>query len=205
MITPQAIQDIEFSKSRKGYDEREVDEFLDRITLDLERILEENNRLKIERRRMIDELTKYKQEESSVLETLETAKALMGDIAVSAEKRAQILLKNAELDAQLIQREAKESVERLMEENSTLGKRVSDFRDRYKGLLESELRRFDTLATELFSEFGIDDLPGPAIARRAGLNGQPRTAIPSPSDTQIIAGDEILNAEKRKRTVVNMK
>ena len=35
----------------------------------------------------------------AVLETLEAAKALMGDISTSAEKRAEILLKNAELDA----------------------------------------------------------------------------------------------------------
>ena len=39
------------------------------------------------------------------METLEAAKALMADISASAEKSADILLKNAELDAQLLQKE----------------------------------------------------------------------------------------------------
>ena len=51
----------------------------------------------------------------------------MGDISTSAEKRAEILLKNAELDAQLIQREAKESIERLNEELVSTEKQVEYF------------------------------------------------------------------------------
>ncbi len=89
-----------------------------------------------------------------MVETLEAAKALMRDIAVSSEKRAEILLKNAELDAQLITREAKESIERLTEESSNLRNRFVTFKSKYKNLLESELERFDTLSNEIFNEFG---------------------------------------------------
>ena len=94
MISPLEIQEKEFSRSLKGFKEDEVNEFLDRITLDLERILEENRQLRAEKEQLTEELKKYKSSESAVLDTLETAKALMGDISASAEKRAQILLKN---------------------------------------------------------------------------------------------------------------
>ena len=67
--------------------------------------------------------------------------------------RAEILLKNAELDAQLIQREAKEEADRLAEENVQLRSRFIEFRSKYKTLLESELEKFDTLSEELFREF----------------------------------------------------
>ena len=49
MISPLEIQEKEFSRSLKGFKEDEVNEFLDRITLDLERILEENRQLRAEK------------------------------------------------------------------------------------------------------------------------------------------------------------
>ena len=60
---------------------------------------------------------------------------------------------NAELEAQLIQREAKEEADRLAEENVQLRSRFIEFRSKYKTLLESELEKFDTLSEEIFREF----------------------------------------------------
>src|SRR5690554_146222 len=108
MITPLDIQNKEFGRSVRGYKEEDVDGFLDLITLDLEKLIEENQRLKEQVKSFTSELERYKKTENMVLETLEAAKALMGDISVSAEKRAEILLKNAELDAERITREARE-------------------------------------------------------------------------------------------------
>lgn len=152
MITPLDIQNKEFSKGVRGYREDEVDGFLDLITVDLEKLMGENAVLKDQVEKLKKELEKYKGSEGAVLETLEAAKALMGDISASAEKRAEILLKNAELDAQLIQREAKESVERLTEESLRLRSRFIEFSSKYRSFLESELERFDLLSTELFAE-----------------------------------------------------
>ena len=60
MISPLEIQEKEFSRSLKGFKEDEVNEFLDRITLDLERILEENRQLRAEKEQLTEELKKYK-------------------------------------------------------------------------------------------------------------------------------------------------
>ncbi len=158
MITPLDIQNKEFSKAVRGYKEEEVDEFLDLLTVDLEKVITENARMKAEIARLSKDLEKYKSSEDAVLGTLEAAKALMGDISASAEKRAEILLKNAELDAELIQREARESVERLTEQTVDLRNRFTSFQSRYKNMLEAELERFDTLSGELFSQFSLDDL-----------------------------------------------
>ena len=158
MITPLDIQNKEFSKAVRGYKDDDVDGFLDLITRDMERLIAENTSLKSEVERLKSELQRYRGSEGAVLETLEAAKALMGDICASAERRAEILLKNAELDAELIQREAKESVERLTEESVTLRNRFTLFQTRYRGLLESELERFDGLSLKLFGDFGLDEL-----------------------------------------------
>lgn len=158
MITPLDIQNKEFAKGVRGYREDEVDGFLDLLTLDMEKLLEENQRLKDQAKSLGAELARCQKMEGTVLETLEAAKALMGDISASAEKRAEILLKNAELDAARITREARESVERLNEETLGLRNRLNVFRTRYRTLLESELEKFDTLSAELFADRDMEEL-----------------------------------------------
>ncbi|MGI6727622.1 MAG: DivIVA domain-containing protein [Anaerovoracaceae bacterium] len=158
MITPIDIQNKEFTKAVRGYKEEEVDGFLDLITLDLEKLIDENQRLKNQIKALTGELSRYKNTEGMVLETLEATKALMSDISESAEKRAKILLKNAELDAELITREARESVERLNEETIVLRNRLNVFRTRYQTLLESELEKFDTLSMDIFVDKDMEDL-----------------------------------------------
>lgn len=152
MISSVDIQNKFFSRGVRGYKEEEVDEFLSIISVDLEKLTLENYQLKETIKNLNTEIEKYKDSESAVLNTLEAAKALMGDISISAEKRADILLKNAELDAELIQREAKENLERLNEECTTLRNRVTIFADRYKNMLMAELDKFENLKTEMFED-----------------------------------------------------
>ncbi|MEG1930080.1 MAG: DivIVA domain-containing protein [Anaerovorax sp.] len=157
MITPLDIQNKEFPKGVRGYKEEDVDSFLDLLTLDFEKLLDENQRLKDTIRKQNVDLARYQNSEGAVLNTLEAAKSLMGDISASAERRAEILLKNAELDAQLIQREAKESVERLTEEAAAMRSRLNAFKAKYKGFLEDEQRSLDSLGVELFLNQDSED------------------------------------------------
>jgi len=48
MITPMDIRNKEFKKAFKGYKEDEVDEFLDKVIADYERIYRENGELRTE-------------------------------------------------------------------------------------------------------------------------------------------------------------
>ena len=152
MIKPIDIRNKEFSKGVRGYKEEEVDEYLDFLTVELEKLISENEALKAEIERLNDDVEKLRGSEGAVLDTLEAAKALMGDISASAEKRAAILLKNAELDAELITREARETADRLKEESQSLESRYSSFRTRFRTLLETELEKFDSLSEELFRD-----------------------------------------------------
>ena len=152
MISSVDIQNKMFSRSVRGYKEDEVDDFLTLLAEDVENMRNENYQLKETVKKLSSELEKHKSSESAVLNTLEAAKALMGDISISAEKRADILLKNAELDAELIQREAKENAERLNEECMTLKNRVNIFAERYRNMLLAELDKFENLKTEMFED-----------------------------------------------------
>lgn len=200
MITPLDIQNKDFAKGVRGYKEEEVDSFLDLLTIDLEKLINENASLKTEVKRLEEDVEKYKGSETAVVETLEAAKSLMREIAISSEKRAEVLLKNAELDAQLITREAKESVEKLTEESTNLRTRFVTFKSKYKNLLESELERFDTLSNEIFSEFGDLDLRNTS---QNVMTQEIKKAEPE-NDTKIISEIES-GVDDLKKTMVNLR
>lgn len=146
MLTPNDIQTKEFGKGVRGYKEDEVDVFLDELTIDLENILKENETLKHRNEELEAKLQEYKDQEGAVVKTLEVAKSLMNDISVSAEKRADILIRNAEIDAAAIVRQAKDNLVNLKAEEKMLNERITNLKTRFKALLEGELSHFNELS-----------------------------------------------------------
>ena len=164
MITPIEIQEKKFTKGVRGYREEEVNEFLDEITIDMDRLLNELRETREENSRLTLELERIRNAEGSVVETMQAAKTLMAEIAASAEKRAEILLKNAELDAEMVRKADQDEAEALRKENNALRQRYLEFRNRYKALLEAELQRFESSIGDALPELGVvdfDDLPLP--------------------------------------------
>lgn len=157
MITPNDIQEKEFARVVRGYKEDEVNAFLDLITLDMDKLIQENRSLRESIETLNEEIERYKGSEGSIFETLETAKALMTDISASAEKRAEIVLKNAELEADRIQKDARESVVRLHDEAATLSSRWSQFRIKYKNLLENEMERLEGLSADFLIDSDMEE------------------------------------------------
>lgn len=149
MITPTDIQDKEFSKSFRGYNEEEVDMFLDLITLDLEKLIAENINLKAMLKVAQEERGDEPGQATTVTETLESAKQLMDELAISSEKRAKALIHNAELDAALIIKDAQLQAEKIAQESYQLKRAYESFRAEYKEMLKWQLEHFDDEARSL--------------------------------------------------------
>lgn len=158
MITPYDIQEKEFSRAVRGYKEDEVDAFLDKIIIEMERLIKENESLKATISDLEGQLTEKSSSDSSVADTLKQAQDLMKEISFSAEKRARLMIKDAELDASNIRKEARQKASEIEEENATLRRNFDAFKNRYRNLLESELERFDTLTSEIYPDLTINDL-----------------------------------------------
>lgn len=159
MITPYDIEVKEFSKSLRGFNPEEVDDFLGEIYLTLQQLINENELLKEKVQMLTLDMEKYQRSEKSVANTIESAKKLMNDISESAERRAEIIIKNAQLDAEVIQRDAKESVARMTEEGERLKQKVNRYKERYRQLLEDELSQLDGSSEDLFAELEKDFMP----------------------------------------------
>ena len=160
MLTPHDLEVKEFGRAVRGYKTEDVDNFLDEIILDFQQLLDENKKLRESVAELDADLRQYKKSESSMLNTLESAKKLMGDISLSAEKRAEVIINNANANAEAIQREAKESISKLTEEGERLAVRVKKFKDRYKELLKDELSQIDGSTEDLIAELEREFLTG---------------------------------------------
>ena len=195
MITPLEIEQKEFTRVVRGYKEDEVDTFLNLIILEMENLISENEQLKEDNTRMKKEIISTKNSEEEVLSTLETAKRLMSEISESAEKRADMLLKNAEMDAELIRREATENTDRFVKESGDIRNRVISLRERYRSVLEDELMRIDSLTEEIFNE--ADD-----IVKTANDNRSTRVMRPVENEVKV---EDLVEKDSKKKSSQDMK
>ena len=156
MITPQEIQEKVFDKAVRGYNSEQVDQFLDDLTASMDELIAEKDQLRADLDAANAKLEEYKAQEGAVIRTLESAKSLMNDISASAEKRAEIIMKNAQLDADQLVRSAQDSLSRLKDEENELSHRVVSIRSRLRTILQTELDRFDNLDRELFGDAASD-------------------------------------------------
>lgn len=100
MLTPLDIHNHEFKKSFRGYDEGEVDDFLDRIVSDYEKVLRENEKLKERTNLNEKELAHYKSLEKNLQDTLLVAQKTAEEVITSARKTAKEIRDNAANEAQ---------------------------------------------------------------------------------------------------------
>lgn len=145
IITPVEIQEKEFNKSFRGYDEEEVDMFLDLISLDLEKLIRENLNLKAQIATLKKEKSTIGDSNITVTETLETAKTLMDQLAESSEKRAKVLVENAELDAARIINEAKVQAKKIALSSADLIRNFDNLKREYKDFLDRCNKSFEVI------------------------------------------------------------
>ena len=88
MLTPLDIENKRFSKGLKGYNVDEVDDFLDQLTEDYEKLYRENADLKIKIEESVKDLEHYKNVEQTLQNTLVMAQSTAEDIKSNAQNEA---------------------------------------------------------------------------------------------------------------------
>lgn len=136
MITPLDIENKKFSKQiMNGYSVEEVDDFLDQLTVEYEKMYKESS----ESRKKIDELEKsiqhYKTIEGTLQNTLVMAQSAADEVKSLAKQQADQIVKEAEGSA-------RKSVDELTQNIAIRKKELEDVEkqfDIYKAKMESLL------------------------------------------------------------------
>lgn len=135
MLTPLDIENIRFQKALKGYNVEEVDDFLDQLSLDYEKIYKENIEIKEQLESSKKELEHYKSVEHTLQDTLIMAQKASEDIKNIAQQKADQIIKDA-------QSSVKDSVNELAKQEFELRIKMEDTRkqfDMYKARMEALL------------------------------------------------------------------
>lgn len=144
MLTPLDIHNKEFGHSFRGYNEGEVDEFLDDIVKNYEALYRENAELKDSVERIESKLEQYKKMEETLHNTLIVAQETAEEVKLNARKEADLLIKEAELRGQRAIEEANKEVQRIREEFEKIQKEMNLYRTRLRTIITSQLELIDS-------------------------------------------------------------
>ncbi len=108
-ISPLEIRQQEFSKKMRGFDPDEVQNFLESLADEVQRLSEENESLKSETEALTEKINEYKKIEKNLQDTLLKAQENSTRSLEAAKKQTNLLLKEAELKASQIIEKAREN------------------------------------------------------------------------------------------------
>lgn len=139
MLTPLDIHNKEFRRSFRGYDEREVDEFLDRIIKDYEQLYRDNVEIKENMERLSSKLEHYQHMEGTLHNTLLIAQETAEEVKLNAKKETELMLKESQVLTQKMSDEAAHRVRKLETEYEELQKQIHVYRTRMRTLVQAQL------------------------------------------------------------------
>ena len=154
MLTPMDIHNKDFKRSFRGYNEDEIDDFLDKVVNDYEKLFRENDRLKEDLARAKKDNEQYQQLEQNLKDTLLVAQKTAEEVTSNARKNAEETRENtakecanklheAEMKAEKIIEDAKNKAQVIVAEYDRLVREKNTFLRKIKWTLESELAVID--------------------------------------------------------------
>ncbi|MEK4293797.1 septum formation initiator [Paenibacillus odorifer] len=138
-LTPLDIHNKEFSRRLRGYDEDEVNEFLDQVIKDYESVIRENKELQNQLLSIQERLDHFVNIEESLSKTILVAQEAADDVKNNSKKESQLIIKEAEKNADRIINEALSKSRKVAIETEELRKQASIYRTRFRTLVEAQL------------------------------------------------------------------
>ena len=137
MLTPLDIENKKFSKQVvNGYNVSEVDEFLDELTSEYEKLYRENASLKSNAEALNNDVGQYKNLETTLQNTLVIAQKTADDIQEVAKTQAEQIIKDAELKAKSVSEELNTQILIKQKELEDLKKQIDVYKAKMESLLE---------------------------------------------------------------------
>lgn len=152
-LTPLDIHNKEFTRGFRGYDEDEVNEFLDQVIKDYEIVIREKKDLKDKVEQLTERLGHFTNIEETLNKSILVAQETAEEVRGNATKESKLIIKEAEKNADRIINEALHKSRSIAIEVEELKKQAKIFRTRLKMLVEAQLELIETDDWDgLFSE-----------------------------------------------------
>lgn len=155
-LSPLDIHNKEFGRGFRGYQEDEVNEFLDQIIKDYEMLLREKKELEDRLKQTDERVGHFTTIESTLQKSIVIAQEAAEEVRRNSQKEAKLIVREAEKNADRIVNESLTKARRIAMEIDELKKQSKVFRNRFKMLVEAQLDLIDTDDWETLMEYDID-------------------------------------------------
>jgi cell division initiation protein len=155
-LTPLDIHNKEFNKGFRGYDEDEVNEFLDQVIKDYELVLREKKEMEERLNDMNERLGHFVTIEDTLNKSIIIAQEAGEDVKRNAQKEAKLIIKEAEKNADRIVNDSLSKARKIALEIEDLKKQSKVFRTRFKMLIEAQLDMLNTDDWDHLLEYEVD-------------------------------------------------
>jgi cell division initiation protein len=142
-ITPLDIQQKQFPVKFRGFDEEEVDSFLELVREEMEELLRENSSLREDVKKHEKQLKDYKNLETTLRDTLIATQRMAEDYKKNIQKEAELITKESELRADDLLKSAQDKVIKIHEDITDLKGVRRHFKEELRRLVESHLRMME--------------------------------------------------------------
>ncbi len=123
-ITPIEIRQKTFSRVLRGYDKEEVDAFLQTMSQEWERVIDENKEFRIKLDISEKEVRKLREVEGSLYKTLKAAEETGSHLIEQANRSAELYLREAKAHADSLLREARVKAQQMLQETEVRSRRA---------------------------------------------------------------------------------
>lgn len=151
-ITPLEIRQKDFEKVFRGYDKDSVDAFLQSLSQEWERNIDEMKELKLKLDASEREVAKLREVESSLFKTLKTAEDTGSNMIQQANKTAELHLKETQMKSEALMNDAKFRAKSIIEEAEVVSRQLLDEMEAEAKELVEVCRRLENHRETVISE-----------------------------------------------------
>ena len=145
MLTPIDIQRQDFEVKLRGYNADEVDDFLDLVGKDYEKLYKENAELREQIKQLNRSVEQYKAMEATLQQSIVLAQTAAEDIKKSAAEKATVIVNEAQSKSENMYRQLDQDIQNKRNELASVQVEVSGYRQRIKGICSALLEMLDKL------------------------------------------------------------
>lgn len=138
-LTPMDIHNKEFPLKMRGYDQDEVNDYLDQIIKELEKLVREKKEMEKQLSFAEEKLTHYDSLQDSLNRSILVAQEAADRLKENTAKEVEVILREAENNADQLLKDSVEKAQRIEVETEELRKHSKVFRQRLQLMIESQL------------------------------------------------------------------
>lgn len=139
-FTPLDIQQQRFKLSLRGYNQKDVDEFLYLIAEDFTELIKKNNTLYEQNQYLNDKINGYKDREKLLRDTLLNVQKSIDLMKEESEKKARLIISEAELKAEKLLNNAHNRLAQIHEEIIELKRQRIQLEMKLRSTIDSYLK-----------------------------------------------------------------